>query len=655
MITRIALENFLSYESVDVSFYGSTFAVVGDNGMGKSAFLESIPYAYYGVGREDKLGMSRIHGDGSHRVDIWDDHDICVTRGRKASGAGFTEVHNGDNLLAKGAEADAWIANYLKMDVDTFMLTSFFGLGDSYTDKLLHVLPAARLEALQNLAQVGPYNKFLAKAKDGCANAEKVGAAEAARKDGAEAVLNSSLSLSDELVVCEKLIEKADAKVDALKKVRADLQVEENAYLTLVKEKERLLVERKGLTDNLNDYQTDINEYNATIASETEALKVNRQSLKEYTALIKAKDVTGLDEKIESIKESITVKKTTAQLKNVASRLSGKVAKCPLCDQDITKDIIASWESAVAELNAEVVSLSKSLESSQSALKSYQDTTSLIEDLNDQISDSLENVGAAKKSIADTTTLLSQCKADLLHKDSRFDVVSEKLGLEYQGLLQKINNVLADIDKCQEEKHTHAGAAVQMRESIKRSDAAKKIVAESDKLIQRSALDIAAFSLLKSAWNRYGIPLQLVNRLAVRIEERASAVYKEFDNGHIEVREVEDRGKPGIQFFLVDQKGSRTFGQLSMGEKIMFFISVRVAVAQIIAEDSAINVDFLVLDEAMGNLSPKSRDNLVRLVNKSLRKIFPQLILVTHTVIPEIFDRSIEVTMKDSVSSIRVL
>ena len=69
-------------------------------------------------------------------------------------------------------------------------------------------------------------------------------------------------------------------------------------------------------------------------------------------------------------------------------------------------------------------------------------------------------------------------------------------------------------------------------------------------------------------------------------------------------------GKPGVQFFLSDRKGQRTFNQLSEGEKVMFFVSVRVAIAQIIAEDG-VSIDYLILDEAMGNLSPKRRDDLV--------------------------------------------
>jgi DNA repair exonuclease SbcCD ATPase subunit len=131
-------------------------------------------------------------------------------------------------------------------------------------------------------------------------------------------------------------------------------------------------------------------------------------------------------------------------------------------------------------------------------------------------------------------------------------------------------------------------------------------------------------------------------------------VYQEFDNGTIEVREVEDRGKPGIEFYLIDRKGERTFGQLSAGEKVMFFISIRVAIAQIVAAKKNVQIDYLVLDEAMGNLSEKRRDDLIRVVNKVLRKLFPQVLMVSHTEMRDIFSQTIKVSAENGISILEV-
>jgi len=189
---------------------------------------------------------------------------------------------------------------------------------------------------------------------------------------------------------------------------------------------------------------------------------------------------------------------------------------------------------------------------------------------------------------------------------------------------------------------------------MERNKKGRETIEIAKKARDKARKEMVALGLLKDAWSRYGIPLQLIDRICRQIEERASAVYKEFDNGRIEVREVEDRGKPGIQFYLVDRKGDRTFNQLSMGEKVMFFVAIRVAVAQIVAADMPILVDYLILDEVMANLSPKRRDDLVRLINKVLRKIFPQVMMVSHTEMRDIFSQTIRVTAENEVSKIEV-
>ncbi len=71
MLCRIILDNFMAYGHQEVSLEGAkTIAVVGENGSGKSAFLEAVPYAYYGIGRGTLSELSRLTGDGTHQVTL---------------------------------------------------------------------------------------------------------------------------------------------------------------------------------------------------------------------------------------------------------------------------------------------------------------------------------------------------------------------------------------------------------------------------------------------------------------------------------------------------------------------------------------------------------------------------------------------------------
>jgi len=285
------------------------------------------------------------------------------------------------------------------------------------------------------------------------------------------------------------------------------------------------------------------------------------------------------------------------------------------------------------------------------AVKSAQNE---LETLDRETKDLVVQIKEAEKRTKIVDRDLAKLEGEIKKKDARFVFLAEKLGDDYQGLQQSILDVSGEIDVYKARKNTTIGQMSQIKQHLKRNKSARKTIQDAKRMMAKCRKEMVAANLLKEAWNRYGIPLKLIERLGQRLEERASAVYREFDNGRIEVREVEDRGKPGIQFYLVDRKGDRTFNQLSMGEKVMFFIAIRVAIAQIVAADSPITVDYLILDEAMGNLSPKRRDDLVRLINKVLRKIFPQVIMVSHTEMRDIFSQTIKITAENEVSQVEV-
>ena len=652
MIEKIVLKNFMSHEFSEVQFNGSTIAVTGDNGCGKSALLEAIPYAYFGLGRETKEGVSRINGDGSHTVEVWGTDGVVVSRGRKVGGAGFCEVRVNGELVSRGKDADEWVVNHLGMSADTFMLTSFFGLGDSYADKILGVTPSARIETLQDLAHVGPYRKLHAEAKARLVESDRAFESAKSKKEGAEAALEGTDDLPGQLKELSDTAKAASEGLLELRKERSDLQSQEEVYTAFVKERERVSTERRAIKvtiDNLLESKEELTEQFEDTKTQIEELRNEQIVDPEF------RPVDELDAGIRESSTAAAVHKSLIDLYDLALSIPVDDAVCPLCKQPVAGDIIDSWKRAVTELGEELLEIKKTrsdLESERGVAEKYLRDVAAHKDAVERYLNDCESL---RMQLVDVDKSLVKEEAELRKKDDRFVFLSDKLGDEYSGLRKSIEDVGERIDECQRKCHTAEGSMLQIRESIKRAEAAKKIIEDSKEEMKRARSGSRAAAVLRDAWSRYGIPLRLVNRLNARIEERATAMYQEFDNGRVEVREVEDRGKPGVQFYLVDRKGDRTYSQLSMGEKVMFFISIRVAISYIVAEDSPVSVDFLVLDEAMGNLSPARRDDMVRLVNKALRKMFPQVILVTHTTIPEIFDRSLEVSLQNDTSVVRVL
>jgi len=669
MIAKIILKDFLAYDDTEVGFNGATIAVVGENGVGKSAVLEAAPYAYFGIGRETKEGMSRIKGDGSHSVEIWDDHGVSIKRGRKVGGAGFCEVRKAGKLVAKGAEANDWIVGYLGMDEKMYMLTAFFGLCDTHSDPLLRVLPSARLECLQKLAKIGPYRRLLKMVKDDYDKADRSYEKEKAKIEGIETALVDDDEITNNLKTEEVVIAKMNKRLQELRKQELILKTKDQAYQALVKEKERVATESRNL-------RTSVNDLTGTIADLTEAQKTRREDIEIHTKTVetnrkviaakvlsyKKVNIEKLKERLEKIQKDSGATDITLKLKQSALDVPVDTAECPLCEQPITQEIVTAWSSAVdglevvlQELNDKGVACEKELE----MVVELKDEIKTLEQGSKNLLDRIEreeethtgNVENLDKHRKDLKLKATEFKS----KGDRYNVLDKKLGDEYRKLQTLIEEVSDETIECQSKQNISLGQTKQLEQSIERNKKGRETIESAKKVRDKARKEMVSLGLLKDAWNRYGIPLQLIDRICRQIEERSSVVYQEFDNGRIEVKEIEDRGKPGIQFYLVDCKGARTFNQLSKGEKVMFFVSVRVAVAQIIAAENPILVDYLILDEAMENLSPKRRDDLIRLINKVLRKIFPQVIMVSHTEMRDIFSQTIRVTAENDVSKVEVV
>jgi DNA repair exonuclease SbcCD ATPase subunit len=88
--------------------------------------------------------------------------------------------------------------------------------------------------------------------------------------------------------------------------------------------------------------------------------------------------------------------------------------------------------------------------------------------------------------------------------------------------------------------------------------------------------------------------------------------------------------KPGIDFFFVEDTFEKPFNLLSAGEKVLMTLSVRLALAEILREDTNTGIDFLVLDEVAGNLDEIRRGFLVEVIEKVLTEHFNQVFIISH-------------------------
>lgn len=653
MIKRLRLQNFLSYQDVVIDLSGSTIAVTGENGAGKSSLLEAIPYAYFGLGRETLEGMSRINGDGTHQVTLWDSNDVEIRRGRKNNGQGYFEIYASGKLVAKGREADAWVVTYLGMDSDTFLLTAFFGLQDVRHDTLIRVTPANRLEALQKLAEIGPYTKLLESAKSVLKSAEISKGKLEAKKEGALAAMADAVEMKKSIGRVKKAVKLSLEEQAKLQASLDSMLSEKKKYQKIVEERAGLLIEKQTIDRDIHTLENDRGNTGRILKNTIEASK---QCVSEQHGL-KLPEITLSDESriIDDLNTAIGEYTGTADLLATVLESGLPVNKCPLCFSEVADNQLELWRADLVSLREKIDTVKSDMKTRKFNVSEYTRIEKRLSDLTKLIEDYLSKEDTLKGRLSDIDSELNNLKSLKEVKEDRLRTIQATLSGDYQALLQSISDT-TDLRDSVIQEISAGNREIRVYETnLNTNVAVKKQIQDYEDSAKVYQKDMEAANLLIEAWSRYGIPMRLIQDLMDSIEDKATLVYQEFDSGRIIVKQVAYKGKPGVEFSLQDRKGDRTFNQLSAGEKVMFFISVRVAISQIVSKYRSVNVDYLILDEAMGNLSPRRRDDLVRLINKVLRKLYPQVVMVSHTEMRDIFTQTLRVTAMNGNSEVTVV
>ncbi len=662
MLKELQLKNFLSYESAKITFpENATIAVVGENGHGKSSMLEAISFALFGEGRTSLSGMVRNKSKGGMKVVLTlsdtpnPGGEMRVERGVRASGSGYTKVWADDVLMAQGgaagsSKAQDYIDLVLGTDRDTFFLTSFFGLGGN--DKLMLVQPSQRLDTMQKLAGTEVCQKFADKA-----NARLKEYAEQSQE------LQTTIATLREIVEDPKDIqvnlEKSRKRLEALKEEREELYTERNGllkdedrYRKLIHEKEVLASTRNLTERGLEKGLKQLQKYGERLREAREASKEVALQKREYTTML-ANNRTA-DEVRAEWDECVPKRATFVawiDLRETAIKesVSGE-GDCPLCGAKLEGHSVDRWQREINTIGTQATRmthkidlLKKELDAIRTMEKNLENTKRALKSTLDEV-DMITEEGKAKKKETDSA------KAELTKADARLLKISNELST-YGETMNRIH----EIDEALQIKHTEIGSEdrniIQLKKELTEQKDRLKLIKAKEKI--RAEIDdkAQAFKLVKDGFSRYAIPVQLLRKLRDAIERRASRIYQEFGAGLIRIIDTEG-ARPGIEFVLEDENGQREYKVLSAGEKVMVFISIRIALTDIVRKARDNRVNFLILDEVAGNLDPGKREDLTRLINKLLRTYFPQVFMVSHVALRDIFNTTLRVRKQGGVSAV---
>lgn len=655
MLAELQLTNYTSYEKLVIDLSNMTLVeIIGDNGCGKSYLLESILYILYGKVRY-KLGMENLMRNGCGDTmegllriqDLPEPGDLLqVQRSRTQSGVNTLKLYVNGEIMGKNSEAQGLIEQYMGLNVDLFTLTTFFGAGEN--DKLMSVTPATRLDTLQTIANVSVYEKLRKKAAEKLAEVRL-------EKENTQAALNELVDTSGEvkratraLRLAKKDLALHDADLEDFSYQKAQLDSMYERVQSFVRSKLVLESELKSIQSQLDQTQEDIEEssqsqelYRKTVKQFREELESLPDKSAELADLGDAK--TRLSERLAGINAVLD------------STLSEEVDTCPTCLRELTNSEYQVLFAKRQELLVSKESTNRSITRRNAQikdLKEYQYNRTQVEARLLSATRSLESVVSELETSQKQTREL---KRRFTEKDTKLSSLLKKLqDNSGDDLVDRIADVDSKISICRE-KIGECRATIHLkRREVKtlsrKLDRVDKLKRELRTLTQKEK----SYTILEQAWSRYGIPMDLTEGLREELEERATELYQNFQSGVILAKRVVDRGRPGIDFILSDSLGERSFRQLSKGQKTMMYLSVRLALVDIVAECMPFKVDWLVLDEIMDGLDPKQRDHLTTIMKKILRKRFTQIFSVSHVSVKSIFENKIEVHLENNCSLVEV-
>lgn len=660
MLKEIEFKNFLPFRSQKVSFpMPATIAVVGKNGRGKSSMLEGILFALYGEGRNDlsKLKHSKAGDDEEMYVKLKyqldADRVMTVKRGLRPAGSGYTMVSINKELVAKGGaspsnnSAQDFINGALGIDVDTFKLTSFFGLG--VNDTLMQVKPAERLETLQKIADIAVCIKFQKLANERF----KAGKNWIEKEERALEVMQDNLEDSDVLQTeVNENLKSAEAwkeEQDGYAMDRRVLLKEEDRYQGLLQEKSGLSVQRTRALKQKE--QADKEVQNARVDWNDAKLDSKELIQKRTTLLEKIQgmvDCTAMQSKLNDCTIEVTKLNVSIDLRKTA--LSVESSKCPLCEAKLKAEMKQIWQKELKEFQITLKIIHKRAENVRRRLDIRQTADKELILIKRDLVDVVKDGDRAKTTGVKAKIKAKAFTAETEKIENRMQVIQKEMK-GYDAVIHKmeiIDDKIADLIE-------KIGG---MNESIKNlhirltaTKNAKKQIKQVIRDIKQKRAETEGYEWVAKAFARHAIPVQLLTNLRAILESKASRIYQQFAGGLIKIVDIPG-ARPGVEFALHDEVGQRSYKSLSSGEKVMFFLALRVALSQVINAGHNNKVDFLILDEIAGNLDPDNREGLTRLINALLKKYFPQILLVSHVSMRDIFTKTLVVTKSNGVSKI---
>jgi exonuclease SbcC len=681
----VKAKGFTSYidEVIEFEKFGDLFAVIGENGAGKSSLIDMIMVALFGRARgvdnkgsglEDLINKNCDHFEIEY-VFVMNEVEYKIVRRKFRGGAHELEFYiNGSSQTEKITETQLKILNSIKVDYDTILDTICVGQGQSA--RFMEKKPNERKEVFSQVLGLDKYEvlekhtKELRKEVKDKMEKTETKITNLKEKINKRTQHETTYNQSKQLIANVKIAIKN--KEDELEKI----VTEKAQYEQLKQQADLILNQRTNLQRKITAQKSTID---SDLSNQTalESQVIEKDMIK---ALIQNLQIQIEEDQKEYTKfsnEKSSLEATTKILNNQAKEYKVKYdnlknynqAECNFCGNIISDSHKQQY------LNELMNEGKKSLNEAKANQSRICDLITEIDKIDSRLTQSkikLRDAQAKFTKISQAETQLNGIKNRLIDSQKNLEELKKEYSENCQIQVVQVENKIfndamlkAEIARLRTQLTDYENQkAIAENELIAIGIAEAEIGTLVDEFEQLE-IKFDDYSDLIVAWGKAGIQADIIGNALPEIEDEInnlleilcnSAVSIEFQTQK-ETKNKKAKGKPAsietLDIVINDENGSRKYETYSGGEKFRVDFACHVGLSKFLAKRAGATIDFFIVDEGLGSQDENARQQFITSIYQ-LSKIFKQIMIITHIdEMKDAFDNRILVE-KDPVEGSRV-
>ena len=710
---RLSVKNFLSYQEdapvLDLS--GIHLACLcGPNGNGKSALLDAMTWALWGIARGRRQEDLVHFGRRDMQVELVaksENQQYRIIRRylKNKTSSGVTDLQlqilSGDDYKSISgstiAETQQSITNVFGMDYRTFANSVYLVQGKS--DNFTISTPIERKEVLGKILNLTYYDMLVERSKDKArlsrierdttykqlesleTRLQELSGYQNQLDDIKTSLTNINLEINTQgdslsrLKAQEKEIrQKNDELIRLQLTIKQKSELSQNLESRLVENNSRLSRLRK-LSENIPSLEAKILEVKQLLAQthdheqHAEQLRLSLQELANNLHLLR---VTN-----DSLKQEGDNLRTKINLFSIQP----KESHCPLCKSELSeighKNLIDSYDEEIkqkAAIYKDNKSLSEKDEAEHSKLKNQlehlirkqKEQQVVNQNLLVRLEADYKEASTAKSDQADYATLISELTSQLEGSSSDVATLSKELdvlrlaAVSLDSLLSSLSSMESAYNSNLERRGQLLGKYSLLEEQLGARKQLLDDIASKKLLLHKLTEDFEAYGDLAIAFGKGGIQALLIEASLPLLEQEANSLLSRMTDNRLSLTLETRRAKRSsreaeqvetLEVYIGDELGTRSYELFSGGEKFRINLALRIALSKLIAWRSGSPLTTLFIDEGFGTQDLSGQEKIVEVIN-SIQEDFQLIIVITHIdEIKEAFPLRIEVSKTEQGSS----